>query len=416
VKPLPVVPLGSLATVVDCEHKTAPRSEVPRAYGFSIGTGSIRKGRIDLALAKPVDRETHTEWARRMTPRPGDLILAREAPIGEPALVPEGIPVCLGQRTVLIRPDEKRLDVKYLLHWLMSPCTRSWMLSRATGSTVLHLNVADVRRIPVHLVTLDEQRRIVEILEGHLSRLDVAATALSEADRKLRTVQAARLHGWLLSAVGDTATLGELAVDAGYGTSAKCVVGGPGPTVVRIPNLNHGRVDLVDEKRIADGSIDVSGLMLAPRDLLIVRTNGSRELIGRTAVVQEGVKAAFASYLIRFRLDEERIVPEWVHLVLQAPSLRAKIESLAASSAGQYNLGLKKLESLELPVPTIEDQRAVVAEAAAFTSDLARFGDALKAQRRRSDALRRALLTAAFSGRLTGVRDVSEAAEEMAGV
>ena len=149
------------------------------------------------------------------------------------------------------------------------------------------------------------------------------------------------------------ASLADIAIEARYGTSAKCVANGPGVAVVRIPNLVGGSIDLTDEKRVQDSALDTSGAMLEAGDLLVVRTNGSKDLIGRTAVVQVGVDAAFASYLIRYRLDPEKVSPFWVRLMFEAPSTREALESMAASSAGQFNLGLKKLDTVVLPVPAL---------------------------------------------------------------
>ena len=89
------------ALIVDCEHKTAPTQE----HGYpSIRTPNVGKGKLILEEVNRVSEETYTAWTRRAIPLPGDLILAREAPAGNVAVIPDGVKVCLGQRTVLIRP------------------------------------------------------------------------------------------------------------------------------------------------------------------------------------------------------------------------------------------------------------------------------------------------------------------------
>jgi type I restriction enzyme S subunit len=243
-----------------------------------------------------------------------------------------------------------------------------------------------------------EQRRIVEMLEDRLSRLDVATSTLRASLRRLDVLR--RLVVMDL-AVGAVASLKSLAVDSGYGTSTKCQVGGAGSAVVRIPNLLSGRIDLSDEKRAADPSIDLSSVKLAAGDVLIVRTNGSKDLIGRSAVVQEGVEAAFASYLIRYRVDTEKIRPAWLHAMLGSPALRAEIESLAASSAGQHNLSLGKLDGLPIPTPAIDEQDAALARLAELDYHRELLRSAVDGALRRSEDLRRSILAAAFRGELT---------------
>lgn len=400
--------LGEVAQVVDCEHKTAPRTENAH-FAYSIGTQAVRGGRLDIDRAKPVSKATYEQWTRRAVPASDDLIFSREAPMGEVGTVPRDPRVCLGQRTVLLRPDLDRIEPRFLLYALMAPEVQQWVRDNSVGSTVQHLNVADVRRVPIaFLPPLNEQRRIVDLLEDHLSRLDAAGSYLRSCTRRLEAMKRsllADLHD------GDVRLLGDLAVDAGYGTSAKCSVDGVGMPVVRIPNLIDGQVDLTDEKRVVDISTDMAKFMLSQGDLLIVRTNGSVDLIGKSAVVQPGINAAFASYLIRYRVREEFLRPKWVQAMLSAPQVRAQIVRLAASSAGQHNLSLGKLNGLQLPVPSLEVQDARLRRLGHIEDERHRLVDAVMASRRRAEALRRSLLAAAFSGRLTRNRQHLDAEE-----
>ena len=135
--------------VVDCEHKTAPATSPGQEYAYSIGTSDIRDGRILLETAKQVDKETYKIWTARSIPQEGDLILAREAPVGEVGYVPHGIRVCLGQRTVLIRPDRTKVNPRFLHYLLLSPAIQKSIHAQSSGSTVAHLNVKDIRALPV---------------------------------------------------------------------------------------------------------------------------------------------------------------------------------------------------------------------------------------------------------------------------
>lgn len=271
--------------------------------------------------------------------------------------------------------------------------------TRKAGTTVASIEMPRWYGFKLPVPPLEEQRRIVSILEGHFSRLDAAEQYLERCVQRLealRSVSLAELHE------GASKTLDELALNAGYGTSAKCVSDGPGPAVVRIPNLVDGAIDLSDEKRVADPSIDVSRSMLSEGDLLIVRTNGSVDLIGRCAVVGREVRAAFASYLIRYRLRQEVVRPTWVQAMLSTPQLRTQIKSLAASSAGQHNLSLGKLGPLQIPVPSLREQDRLLDRMHSLDEERRLLMTALGRARSRSVALRRSLLAAAFAGRLTG--------------
>lgn len=160
--------------IIDCEHKTAPTQEA----GYpSIRTPNIGKGYLILDGVKRVSEETYKLWTRRGEPQAGDLILAREAPAGNVGVIPEGERVCLGQRTVLIRPNKEMVLSKYLAHLILHPVMQKRLLSHSTGATVQHVNMRDIRALKLaRLPELQKQIEDVEILEDaqiQVSRLEV---------------------------------------------------------------------------------------------------------------------------------------------------------------------------------------------------------------------------------------------------
>jgi len=167
--------------IVDCEHNTAPTQE----NGYpSIRTPNIGKGSLILDDVNRVSEETYSEWTRRAIPQAGDLILAREAPAGNVAVIPENLKVCLGQRTVLIRPLKDKLSPMYLTYLLLSKDVQEQLLSHSRGATVTHVNMKDIRAFKIYnLSTLSEQQTIVRNLD-----------ALSADTKKLETIYQQKLN------------------------------------------------------------------------------------------------------------------------------------------------------------------------------------------------------------------------------
>lgn len=164
--------------IVDCEHKTAPKADA--GYPL-VRTTDIGRGRLDLSEVQRVDAVTYAEWTRRAVPQPGDLILAREAPVGNVALVTPGLEPVLGQRTVLIRPDPELVDPDYLNYRLLAHDIQHWMNGVANGATVPHLNVEDIRGLPLPtLPSLEKQKAIGaalaafdDLAENNRARIEV---------------------------------------------------------------------------------------------------------------------------------------------------------------------------------------------------------------------------------------------------
>ncbi len=161
--------------IVDCEHKTAPVQET----GYpSIRTPNIGKGVLILENVNRVSEETYQKWTRRAIPQANDLILAREAPAGNIAVIPENLEVCLGQRTVLIRPYRDKFISKYLAYLILSKDVQEMLLSHSTGATVEHVNMKDIRAFKIYnLSSIVEQQTIVQKLD-----------ALSSETKKLEAI------------------------------------------------------------------------------------------------------------------------------------------------------------------------------------------------------------------------------------
>ena len=156
--------------IVDCEHKTAPTQET----GFPlIRTPNIGIGHLMLGGVNRVSEETYQEWSRRTIPQSGDLILAREAPVGNVAIIPKDLKVCLGQRTVLIRPDKNKVCSMFLVYLMLGDEIQARLLGRSTGATVHHLNMTDIRNLELpRLPSLSTQRKIADFLNRKTKQID----------------------------------------------------------------------------------------------------------------------------------------------------------------------------------------------------------------------------------------------------
>ena len=148
-------------TIVDCPHSTA--KDEGTGYPL-IRTPNVGKGRLKLAGVHRVSENVYNQRNERAVPQVDDLILAREAPVGNVAIIRQGQQVCLGQRTVLIRPNKKCVDPDFLVYYLLSPELQHKLLSSANGATVSHLNMSSIRSLEVQVPDIEVQKRIGAIL------------------------------------------------------------------------------------------------------------------------------------------------------------------------------------------------------------------------------------------------------------
>lgn len=166
----------------------------------------------------------------------------------------------------------------------------------------------------------------------------------------------------MLDASWPNAPLGDVISSLRYGTSAVCdAAPNVGVPVLRIPNVIGEKLDLADLKYTLPTDEESKRYGVETGDILLVRTNGNPAYVGRSALARTRcAPLMFASYLIRIRCREDTILPEFLQFALQSGPVRASLLKAATTSAGNYNINAESLRGLEIPLPTLHEQRLIV--------------------------------------------------------
>ena len=155
--------------IVDCPHTTAK----DEGEGFPlVRTPNIGKGRLVYDGMHRVCEDVYNKRNARAIPQENDLIFACEATAGNVALIQKGEKVCLGQRTVLIRPNQEIVNPAFLTYFLLAPKQQYNLLSTANGATVAHVNLPTIRNLKIDLPELSTQHRIATILSRYDSLIE----------------------------------------------------------------------------------------------------------------------------------------------------------------------------------------------------------------------------------------------------
>ncbi len=402
----------------------------------------------------------------------GDVLFAKITPCmenGKMAVVPKlANGYGFGSTEFHVLRPKLGMDAKYLYYYVSSQAFRGEAERYMTGAVgQKRVSTTYLKQSTIPVAPLDQQKRIVEEIEKQFSRLDEAVANLkrvkanlkrykaavlkaavegrlveTEADRARREGRRYESGAQLLQRILETrrsqwkgkgkykepaapdttnlpellegwvwASLDQLSWNSGYGTSVKCAYENDGPPVLRIPNVDKAAIDLTDVK-YAPSDFSVSEIeALSPGDMLIIRTNGSKSLIGRGAIVTTRFQqpTTYASYLIRFRLHDDESLSAWVLSYWQSHSSRLWIESKAATSAGQHNISMSVLATAPVPLPPAAEHRRIVAEVDRRLS-LVRANEAqAEANLQRAERLRQSVLLKAFAAPVVG--NVSRASQ-----
>lgn len=140
--------------IIDCPHSTPKWTEIGV---LCIRTSNLTKGNWDFSEQRFVDDKQYEERTKRSVVDSGDIVLSREGTVGIAAIVPENVKLCLGQRLVQIRVDEKYLDNEFLLFQLLFQLEPHRLEKVMSGSTVKHLNMKDIRSLNVIVPSMKDQ-------------------------------------------------------------------------------------------------------------------------------------------------------------------------------------------------------------------------------------------------------------------
>lgn len=355
--------------------------------------------------------------------QPGDIVLSEASgspgEVGKPALWKGEIDDCAFQNT-LIRVRPMAHDPRFLLHYFRYVALTGGFLPSSRGVGINHLGRTRLASWPTPLPTVDEQQRIVEILEEHLSHLDAAADHVSAARRRLRAMQKATL----LEMIPDrtnypsewrTATVAEAGkVELGRQRHPDWHTGPNMQPYLRVANVFEDRIDTADVKEMHWDGDTFERFRLHPGDVLL-NEGQTPDLLGRPALYRgEPPNVAFTNSLIRFKASPD-VLPEFALFVFRRHMHAGRFKRESRITTNIAHLSAARLKPIEFPIPSLEAQTAIVQDASTRLADIARLEGTISSQTARAHNLRRAVLAAAFSGKLTGRRSDDEVVEELAG-
>jgi len=152
--------------IVDCVNKTAPVVNYETEFKM-IRTSNVKKGFVNHEGMRSVSEATFLKWNRRLTPKKGDIVLTREAPLGDVGLIRTNHQFFLGQRTMIYRADGINLNQRFLYYTLTGEYLQAQFKALGSGSTVEHIRVPDAEKVLIPYPPLDEQIKIASILSAY---------------------------------------------------------------------------------------------------------------------------------------------------------------------------------------------------------------------------------------------------------
>ncbi len=355
----PMVALGDIAELVG---GGTPSRSVPAYFGGPvpwITPTDVTKleGRYISEGKESVTELGLSKSSAKLLPV-NSVLLTSRATIGFAAI--NKIPVCTNQgfANIICGPRVVPEFLAYILEWM-----RDQLMSLASGATFKEISKSTLKRVEIPLPTVEEQRRIVSLLDR--------VTDIRRRSQLAREKASAIIPALFIDMFGDPATnpkgwdhveLGTVLASVQYGSSEKANEVGRGVPVLRMGNVTaSGDLDTTDLKHVELDGKEYQNAELREGDILFNRTN-SKELVGKTGLWDGRFQAVAASYFIRLRVDRERVAPEYVWCFMNTPHMKQVLFNTARGAIGQANINAKELRAFQLPLPGKQLQDRFAAE------------------------------------------------------
>lgn len=368
-----------------------------------VSAKDLKSDRIFTA-ALHISEESVKASATKIAPTGSLLVLVRGmglangVPIGEVTA-----PVAFNQDIKAIHPPETVVP-RFLLLALRNSLMhrdRQHILSSAAHGT-LKIETDALRQLSFPMPALSEQKRIIGILDEAFEGL---ATAKADAEKnlqnaralfesRLESVFAQRGKGWVKKKLGDITTFKN-------GLNFSRQSNGQTLRIVGVGDFqDHSVVPIETLQSVTiDGELGVD-YSIRRDDILTVRSNGSRDLVGRCMLVPDvGEMTSFSGFIIRLRFDTREISPRFLLHFMRSSATRDRL-TRDGGGANISNINQAKLSELPISLPSFKQQ----ADIAGRLDDLHEESQRLESIYQRKvvalDALTKSLLHEAFIGRL----------------
>lgn len=375
----------TLGEVADWGSGGTPQAGNPRYYGGEIPwaiIGDLNDGEV-YGTGKTITQEGLVNSSAKMVPV-GALLIAMYGSIGKMGIAK--VPMATNQAIAFASPKANLVIPKYLFWYLRSQ--REIFLSRGKGATQQNISQTLLKAWEIPVPSLDEQKRIVEALDGHLSILDKSQAAIEASNLKASEFRRALLDKALFRDSGlPFTTLGDhIQTRKNKGIPAQ-------EPRARYLGLEHvephgGRALGFDSA----GDYRSSSPIVEEGDLLYGRL---RPYLNKVVIAPERLYASGEFIVME---PSKTLRTSFLKYLLMSPRFLAFTASL--DTGDRPRVSWDKIEKFQFQLPDLGRQKRIVEQIDASLALTASMQDNFADLTRSFHTLRRSLLKAAFSGKL----------------
>ena len=338
----------------------------------------------------------------------GDLLFAWSASLG--AHIWHGENGWLNQHIFKVVPYDGT-DKQYLYYYLLHVVDQ--LYAKTHGSGMVHITLKPFKNTEIYLPSLPKQHRIVSRIESLFAKLDEAKEKAQAVVDGFELRKSAILHKAFTGELTErwrkehrvgmdswkTVSFNDCIQKMQNGLAKRRSNIGESYVVLRLANLTEDGFDTSDLREILLDEKEQASYSLLENDVIMVRVNGSKDIVGRQLLVPKIENWAFCDHIIRIRY-QNNILPDYMIMFSKSDSYKAYVKDHMVSSAGQNTISRKGMANMAVPVPEEDEQREIVRLLSIIFAKERQAKSIAEAVLAQIDTMKKAILARAFRGEL----------------
>lgn len=298
----------------------------------------------------------------------GTVMCTCSCTMGATAIVEQ--PLVSNQTFIGIVPGEE-LNSEYLYYLMQASADRLQMFSQ--GAIQQYLSRHNFEHLKIPLPSTENQKKIVDFLNNKLENLDKLIQNKNNLLKLLEQQRQSIITEAVTKGLNPNVKMKDSGVEwigeipehwekkklkyigqavTGLTYSPEDLTDENGIIVLRSTNIQKGRISLHDNVYVKKEIPEK--LLTKKNDILICSRNGSRQLIGKNALITNEVNLSFGAFTTVFRSD----INEFLYFVLNSNFFEAQLGTYLTSTINQLTIG--NLNSMEIVLPSKEEQAEII--------------------------------------------------------
>ena len=327
--------------------------------GYPLVTSkNIKNNEIDFTNVNYISKEDYKKINTRSSVDNGDILMPMIGTVGNPVLVQTTEKFAIKNVALFKLANNENVDCKYFYYLLNSNIVKNQLESNKRGGTQNFVSLNNIRGLMIPLFQREQQRYIATVLDKAQGLIDKRKSQIESLHELVKSQFIEMFGNTVINSKGwDIKNLGTL----GYfknGMNYKQSDSGFNIKFLGVGEFKYG--NKIDSSNI----LPTLGLQEEPNeeyilkkgDIVFVRSNGSKELVGRSILVRKlEEKTTYSGFCIRYRNQCEDLIPDFlIHLFADENFKKAfKNDSRGVNI---NNLNQQMLSSLKIIVPPLELQ------------------------------------------------------------